>query len=682
MDDAVVAGNLDLLMLMLFWLGLAYLLSSGSAMLQTRLFAGMSASLVGSLRQRMYDKVQSMHDGEADSAAIATHFGADLGAVEKWLSQPARVTLIHASVLMTSASLLFWVEWRLALFTYCMIPVIVLAMKFIAKPGMQNNSLKKEEDGRIASFISEEVRSHTMIRLFGLGERRRQQFGQQGERMHQLEHNTAFWSSLTGEVSIILINLIQVGVFGLGAFLTIKGTITLGSLIAFVGLMINISNAGITLSQLLPQLFDAVAAYRRIRQLLGLPQAAVAAQGDAQLAPLQSIDLEGLGFAYQAGLPVLRDISLHIRQGERIALVGSSGSGKSTLLRVLMGLERHQTGVLAFNGIPIERIREKALHQQMAAVFQQPLLLDCSIRENIRAGNPLASDEAVRQAARLAEIDTLVGSMASGYDTLVGESGGKLSGGQQQRIAIARALIRDPDLLMLDEATSALDAATEQALIDTLQRVTRGRTVIAVTHRLALAVAMDRIIVLDQGQIVEDGDHASLLAQNGRYASLWQKQSLGQDGGGEDAGIAPEYLLQLSPLAHLQLPQYLDESALQDLCKRFVRERFQPGAEVIRQHRPADAFRIISRGTAEVLRSTDTAAGAQVQRLALLEAGDYFGEGALLSGGLTMATIRACTPLSCLGLSTADFNAIVQRSPGLRERLAEHFAQRMAENAA
>ncbi|QEP41691.1 ABC transporter ATP-binding protein [Ectothiorhodospiraceae bacterium BW-2] len=527
LDEAVIKSDMALLSTMLIGLAIAYLVNSGAALLQAKVFANLSAKISRQLRRQMFITLQSRCDTECDSAAMANHFSADLAAVEKYLAQPIRVMLIHASVLLMSALLLFVIEWRLALFTYTIIPIIMVAMKLLSKPTNRYADKKKGCDAKIAAFVSEEVRTATMLHLFGLKRQRQQQFQQQSDSMHQYEQLSAFWSATTGEISIILVNLIQIGIFGLGAWFAISGYITIGILIAYAGLMINISNAGITLSQLAPQLFDAASAHQRIRQLLQaqLPQSTHSG-GGKRLDQIETITLTQVGFGYLPQQTILKQINLTLRQGEHVAIVGSSGSGKSTLLKLMMGLESCREGQICYNQIPIEQLDLATLHQRMATVFQQPLLLNTTLSDNIRCGKLDATEQQIEQAAREAGIAATIEQMAQGYQSVVGESGGSLSGGQQQRIAIARALIRQPQVLILDEATSALDATTEQAFIEMLQQHSHNRTVIAVTHRLSLATAMDRIVVLDQGEIVEDGSHSELLQHNGLYALLWQKQAV------------------------------------------------------------------------------------------------------------------------------------------------------------
>ena len=247
-----------------------------------------------------------------------------------------------------------------------------------------------------------------------------------------------------------------------------------------------------------------------------------------------AIEIENLTFAYDGasneselaeGTPVLKDISLSIPSGETLGIVGSTGSGKSTLVKLLLRLYHVRDGKITLDGIPIEEIRLEDLRASMGLVSQDVFLFHGTVRENIVYGSWDATDGQIEQAARLAEAHDFITELPRGYDTIVGERGQKLSGGQRQRIAIARAILKDPPILILDEATSAVDNETEAAIQRSLERISRDRTTLAIAHRLSTIRNADRICVLERGRIVELGTHAELLELDGLYAALWRVQT-------------------------------------------------------------------------------------------------------------------------------------------------------------
>ena len=241
-----------------------------------------------------------------------------------------------------------------------------------------------------------------------------------------------------------------------------------------------------------------------------------------------AVDFERLAFRYEdaaEGDYVFRDLTLSVPAGQRVGLVGRSGSGKTTLTKLLLRLSDVQEGHIYVDGQDISACVQQSLRRQIAYVPQETLLFHRSIRENIAYGRPDATKEEIREAARLANALEFIDRLPHGLDTMVGERGVKLSGGQRQRVAIARAILADCPILVLDEATSALDSESEAAVQGALENLMRGRTSVVVAHRLSTVAALDRIVVLEEGQIVEDGTHAELSRAGGTYESLWDRQT-------------------------------------------------------------------------------------------------------------------------------------------------------------
>jgi ABC-type transport system involved in Fe-S cluster assembly fused permease/ATPase subunit len=237
-----------------------------------------------------------------------------------------------------------------------------------------------------------------------------------------------------------------------------------------------------------------------------------------------AIRFENVSFAYDPDRPILKNVSFDVPAGKMVAIVGPSGAGKSTISRILFRFYDIQSGRVTIDGQDIRDVTQTSLRAAIGVVPQDTVLFNDTILYNIRYGRPGASDEEVIAAARLAQIDEFVKGLPQGYKTMVGERGLKLSGGEKQRVAIARTLLKGPPILMLDEATSALDSHTEKEIQDALDRATKDRTTLVIAHRLSTIVHADNIIVLDKGELVEQGTHAELIARNGLYASLWNRQ--------------------------------------------------------------------------------------------------------------------------------------------------------------
>jgi len=244
------------------------------------------------------------------------------------------------------------------------------------------------------------------------------------------------------------------------------------------------------------------------------------------------IDMQGLSFAYGQETGGVAEIDLHIKPGEKLGIVGASGAGKSTLVSLLLRLHDPEQGAVRIDGTDIKTVTQDSLRQQIGMVTQETAMFNRSAFDNIRYGRPEATDEEVKAAAARAEAHEFIEDLEDfagrkGYEAFLGERGVKLSGGQRQRIAIARALLKDAPILVLDEATSALDSEVEASIQTALESAMEGKTVIAIAHRLSTIARMDRIVVMDQGRIVEEGTHADLLARDGVYARFWHRQSGG-----------------------------------------------------------------------------------------------------------------------------------------------------------
>jgi ATP-binding cassette subfamily B protein len=412
---------------------------------------------------------------------------------------------------------------------------------------------------------------------------------------------------------------------------------------------------------------------QRIQELLD-EKPGVVDPPDAQPLPRlsQEIKFTGVKFGYTPAQLNLDDVSFTIRAGESVAFVGPSGSGKSTVLMILNRFYEPDAGTVVFDGHDVRSASQQSLRMQLGIVFQESLLFNTTIRENIRVGKPEATDEEVESAARAAEIHGIITAMPEGYDTPVGERGGRLSGGQRQRVAIARALLRDPRVLVLDEATSALDSATEAAINNTLERAAKGRTLVSVTHRLASIVGMDHIFVMEAGRLVEHGRHKELLALGGVYSDLWEKQHgfVIDEGGGTR--------VEASRLRSIPMLQSLDDGSLSQLADIFCAERCPADREVFREGDPGDKFYIIARGRLTVW--VNTPDGSQ-KKIRTMDDGDHFGEIALMEDTPRTATVRTSTDCIFMTLARDPFLKLLSREPKLRESFQKVVAKRLKTSA-
>ena len=642
------------------------------------LYAHVGAALLRDLRHRMFSHLQRLSMdfyARTNVGDILARFSTDLAAVESAVTAAIPWAILPALDVVFSTVLLFTLEWRLACVALCVFPLSLLGPRALVPRASAASYARRQQEAQVVTTVQENLGAQPVIKAFSLEQQVLADFAQRLAALAQCSVRVGFLSALVERSAGISILILQIVVLGVGASMAYSGSLSIGSLVSFQSLFMTLSWSLSYVTQYVPHLVQAASGMQRIEELLGeQPQVVDAPEAPPLPRFTQAIRFEDVAFSYTDGQRHLRDVSFTIHAGESIAFVGPSGSGKSTILNLLTRFYDPMTGQVAIDGQDLRHVTQASWRAQSGMVFQESFLFNTTIRENIRVGQPDATEAAVEAAARAAEIHDLIESLPHGYETVVGERGNRLSGGQRQRIAIARAMLRDPAILLLDEATSALDVATEAAINLTLAQLARGRTVITVTHRLASVGQAARIFVLNHGQLVEQGRHQVLLARGGVYTQLWHNQSgfaISEDGTSATVDTAR--------LRALPLLSALDEGLLAEIARRFVTERYPAERLVVHEGDPGDKFYLIVRGSVRV---TTTAASGGEQELTVLQDGDHFGEIALLQDVPRTATIRTCLSSLFLTLSRAQFLRLMESAPQLRTALDQAIARRLARSQA
>ncbi len=528
-DDALGEEDFQALYTILSVLAVAGIITSIVAVWYERWDARLAAATISDVRARLFDHVQNLPAaffGRTKRGEILARFSVDMAGYESSVKTFANSALLPFLELIAGIGLMIWLNWQLAAVALLVFPITLIGPRLLTPKAVQANYEQKVNESAILGVVQENIGAQMVVKAFGLQRKALGWFTFRNQAARRSMADATFLSTMVERTVTISVLLLHLVVLAIGAYLATIGKISIGTFVTFESAFWEISYNIAHLMHFIPIAIQASAAVRHMEELLDEPTRG----GDRPGAPdmpriTNNITFDRVSFKYEGSdAQVLDSLTLKLDVGKRIAIVGPSGSGKSTLLNLILRLYIPTDGKVTIDGVDIRRVTRDSLRNSMAVVFQENMLFNLSLRENIRLGLEGATDKEVEDAAKKAEIHRFIMTLPNKYDTVVGERGDSLSGGQRQRIAIARAIIRNPSVLLLDEATSALDQTTEAALNATLLKVAKGRTLISSTHRLTSVVEMDEIIVISGGKAIERGTHAELLAKKGMYAQLWADQ--------------------------------------------------------------------------------------------------------------------------------------------------------------
>src|SRR3954467_128324 len=528
-DDALGEEDFQALYKILGVLAVAGIFTSIVAVWYERWDARLAACIISDVRKQLFEHVQDLpaaYFGRTKRGEILSRFSVDLAAFEGSIKGLANSAALPFLELIAGIILMLFLNWQLAAISLLVFPITLIGPRMLTPKAVQANYEQKLNESALLGMVQENIAAQAVVKAFSLQRRTLGWFTMRNDEARRKIASATFLSTMVERTVTISVLLLHLVVLAIGAYLATKGQITIGTFVTFESAFWEVSYNIAHVMHFVPVSISSAAAIRHMQELLDEPTRGVDRPGAPDLPRIShDITFERVGFQYEGSeTPVLNNLSLKLDVGKRIAIVGPSGSGKSTLLNLILRLYVPDEGRVTIDGVDIRKVTRDSLRGSMAVVFQENMLFNMSLRENIRLGKEGATDAEVEEAARKAEIHRYIMSLPQKYDTLFGERGDTLSGGQRQRIAIARAVIRDPSVLLLDEATSALDQTTEAAINRTLLKLAKGRTMIWSTHRLTSVVGMDEIIVISGGRAIERGSHAELLAKNGTYRKLWNDQ--------------------------------------------------------------------------------------------------------------------------------------------------------------
>ena len=527
-DDGIVPRDPRVLELVVAAFVASALVHWGATHLQTHLTGWIGQRVLQDLRVRMFEHLQRLDldfYARRQAGAIMSRLTNDVQALDQLVTDGV-VTLFGSTLTLVGTTIiLLLVDWQLALVTFLVFPVLGIASLVFRIISADAYRLTRERVAAISAYLQETLSGIRVVRSFAQEERHKSRFARLNEANRDANMTTVNLNAAYFPAVELLSAIATAAILAYGGFRVLEGEVTVGVLVLFVAALNNFFDPIQSLSQLYTTYQAGMAALDKIFELLREEPRVADRSGATELARLRGgVTFDHVSFAYSGaeGRRALTDVSLEVFPGETVALVGSTGAGKSTLAKLAARFYDPCEGRVLIDGHDLRDVAQRSLRRQMGIVPQEAFLFSGTIGENIAFGRPEASTDDIRAAARAVGIDQFVSGLADGYATQVGERGVQLSAGQRQLVAFARALVADPRLLILDEATSNVDIHTESLIEDGLGRLLAGRTAIVIAHRLSTIRRADRIVVLAQGAIVEQGSHDALLDARGAYWRLYR----------------------------------------------------------------------------------------------------------------------------------------------------------------
>jgi len=501
----------------------------------SQISVGVQEGLVRDLRTRIFDHLLTLDLGYFQRTRAGQLISGIITEVDqtKTVITASLLSLFQNLVIVaTTLVVLSQISFRLTLLTLACVPAMVLLLQALLKRLRRHSRARTQERGEVTATIAERIGAVRLIRAYGEEARESARFASQATRYRKQVIRTQRFSSLTSPLTEVFSGFLVILIIWAG---TRPGLIGLGAplapeaIIVFLMAALKLTSPLKTISSYPAVMAVTLASAERVFEMLDEPSTEVERPGEGVARFEREVAFDGVSFRYGQGDPVLSQVTFALPKGKVVALVGPSGAGKTTLADLLPRFHDPTAGQITMDGVPLTRLTRRSLRALMGVVSQDTVLLNDTVHANIAYGSPKATRPQVEAAAQAANADLFIAQLPQGYETLLGERGTRLSGGQRQRIAIARALLRDPPILVLDEATSALDTESERLVQQAIDRLMAERTVLVIAHRLATVRDADEIVVLDAGRVVERGTHAELFRSGGLYRRLYDLQFRDQE---------------------------------------------------------------------------------------------------------------------------------------------------------
>lgn len=527
-DDVLMSKNMMMLNLIavgilvvmfvrgVFYYGQSYLVS----------YVGQRVIIdVRSILFRKFQRMPLAYFDRQQTGTVMSYITNDVAAMQSAIVDNLIDLVTEASILIGSLCMMMYLDWKLSMLTLMTIPLVGYAMKIFGRKLKSSGSVIQERMADITSMLQESISAIRVVKSFVREAYEIKRFERQNILNFQAAMKNVKLTSLLTPTVEFLAAIAVTFIVWFGGYEVVNGVITAGELVAFLTYAVNLANPVKRLARVYGAIQRAMAAAERVFNVMDMEEKITDKEDAKKLPQIQGeVVFDGVTFGYKEGQYALENINIQAKPGEMIALVGPSGSGKSTIANLIPRFYDVEAGSISIDGYDIREVTADSLREQIGLVPQETMLFSTNVLENIRYGRLDATDEEVLQAAVAANADEFIRELPEGYETKLGERGLNLSGGQRQRIAIARAILKNPRVLILDEATSALDTESEKIVQEALDKLMIGRTSFVIAHRLSTIFNADQIYVVENGHVREHGTHEELLAKGGLYSNLYNIQ--------------------------------------------------------------------------------------------------------------------------------------------------------------